>query len=255
VDLKITELGVKAEYVEDSKKVFKFFSFDKFKSLMLQEFEFDTGILPPGACMFNKSDNVMKLGIFCPGGMKDVKYNKRGNGERRITTSYNIFIPNTVWMHYFTREGVLQGSYLYTTPESFITLETMLYRYPFSNVGTGGSVCWGSSNMYGKKYDNMLGCASLIPLFYEQPFNKDLDDNMSRADVKAVARAKGLKPSDLEDGSASEAGDSDHDDDYCMFHTTELYFKIFNNVTSFGEGLYLREMGTVDSRWKSLTRG
>jgi len=121
------------------------------------------GTLPFGYvdCLYGGPGNY-KIAVLYPEKARGVKYYK---------DTYRVPYPNVLFI-FDVKGGVLHSHYAFAVKDAEITAETVLYKYPFGNVGVGGSMCFGTI-----KRPNMTLMSSVdevCQLFFNGETNDDL---------------------------------------------------------------------------------
>ena len=127
-------------------------------------------------------------------GVSTVRYRKNSNDTEeyflllkrtRCDIKYHsdlfkdVGIPNLIFMIKIF-EGQLRTMRVCAVKETRITNNTQIYHYPFSNVGSDGSVCFGRNAIYEFRYDNIENLFSVPFIFLSMPNNDDMyGDNLS----------------------------------------------------------------------------
>ena len=99
---------------------------------------YTTGLLPDGCVAAVMGQDVITYFIRYPELYADISY---------YGTEYLRFpIPRLVFgFKYLPREGKVAGCRLCVVKDERLTAQTPVYRYPFSNVGSGGHICTGNN--------------------------------------------------------------------------------------------------------------
>jgi hypothetical protein len=185
ITMRIDDYGVNVEIENEGQKSFKYLSMPKFQQLALQDYNFDTGLLPVGTVAFKRSGAEERLAIVQPAGIKHVKFEVDQGKEKRIE-EYKIFpVPPLLWIFKLDLDKCLKETKVFALQSGFVVANTMLFDAPFSNVSSqNGNVCWGNNKVLDKPFKTLVGLSSLPKIFFSQPFNKDLDEEIGNPDHK-----------------------------------------------------------------------
>ena len=109
-----------------------------------------------------KSEVYYEIAVMYPGKVRGVKYYK---------DTYRVPYPNTLYT-YSVLNGVVQSKHCFAVIDDVITPETVLYRFPFGNVGSMGSMCYG--NIHLPDCTELSSIDTLVELFLSGDVNDDL---------------------------------------------------------------------------------
>lgn len=100
-----------------------------------------------------------------------VLYPAKIRGVKYYNNTYRIPNPNTLFI-YDVKRGVVCSKLCFAVKDETITDETILYHYPFGNVGEYGSMCYGNIKL--PDVTNMSAIDELVELFLSGDVNDDL---------------------------------------------------------------------------------
>jgi hypothetical protein len=113
-----------------------------------------------------------------------------------FTIYKNIYFPNLLMMLNLTKDGrgnmMVKDSGLLCYKEAFLTDNTQLYRFPFSNThkdSTCGKICWGSQSAQANSLAQSIG---VIHSFLGAVMNHHLFDSFKIKDFSAVCSSQVL---------------------------------------------------------------
>lgn len=175
ITIKIDDLGVNVEIENDGKKKYKYLSMPKFQQLVLQDYNFSTGLMPVGAVAFSRSGNGERIAIMQPASVQKVSFEIGEENKKPKLEKFAVPIPPLLWMFGLNLEKKLRDTCVFALKDTLLIESTMLFHVPFSNVNEDGRVCWGHHNVYDRPFKTLVGLISLTRLFFLQPFNRDLD--------------------------------------------------------------------------------
>lgn len=112
-------------------------------------------------CLYGSQGNY-EIAVMYPGKVRGVKYYK---------DTYRVPYPNTLYT-YNVLKGVVQSKHCFAVIDDVITPETVLYRFPFGNVGSMGSMCYG--NIHLPDCTELSSIDTLVELFLSGDVNDDL---------------------------------------------------------------------------------
>jgi len=176
ITIKIDDFGVNVEIENDGKKRFKYLSMPKFQQLVLQDYDFSTGLMPVGTIAFSRSGNGEKIAIMQPASIQDVQFEIQQENANPLIEKFTVPVPPLLWIFCLNLEKKLSSTSVFALKTGLVINTTPLFRVPFSNVNEDGRVCWGNSNeVLDQPFKIFVGLISLMRLFFKQPFNADLD--------------------------------------------------------------------------------
>lgn len=85
-------------------------------------------------------------------------------------TLYDICLPSLVFCFEIEKERI-RSTKVYVIKDKRPTDKSRLYRYPFGNVSTGGSVCWGNNRL--PDISELKALESVMMFFIQSPGNAD----------------------------------------------------------------------------------
>lgn len=173
--IRVNDYGVNIEIENNGQKKFKFLSLPKFQQLVLQDYNFDTGLMPVGTIAFSRSGNGERVAIIQPESMQKVSFEIQEADKSSMIEKFTVPVPPLLWIFSFDLGKKLNGADVFALKDTFLIKSTMLFHAPFSNVNEDGRICWGHENVLDKPFKTLVGLVSLTRLFFSQPFNADLD--------------------------------------------------------------------------------
>ena len=180
IEMKFDDYGVEVAINNNGNKQFKYLSFPKFQQIVLQQYNFNSGIMPLGSVAYKKSGKGEALAVIQPGHSQQVKYELFPDTHKPQIHKFTVPLPPLLWIYKLTIDKRLSGTYVYSLKKPVVFPGIMLYSAPFSNVGNDGGICWGSgSELLERPFKTLSGLTYLPTLFFTQPFNHDLDHNLS----------------------------------------------------------------------------
>lgn len=104
----------------------------------------------------------------------------------------DIGMPNLIFV-FRLFSNTIQVGYVVATQDSEINEDTQLYHYPFSNVFTNGSICWGNKL---PAYDELKHVQNVPEMFLSMPNNNHNygANNFSGLEYRPLLEALGGKP-------------------------------------------------------------
>lgn len=173
--IRVNDYGVNIEIQNNGQKKFKFLSLPKFQQLVLQDYNFDTGLMPVGTIAFSRSGNGERVAIMRPASVENVQFEIPQEKENPVIEKFTVPTPPLLWIFSLNFGKKLNGADVFALKDTFLIKSTMLFHAPFSNVNGDGRICWGHENVLDKPFKTLVGLVSLTRLFFSQPFNADLD--------------------------------------------------------------------------------
>ncbi len=155
---------------EDGCKISKRLSLSEYIQVLSEQSDVWTEIpkVPKGTVKLNWRDKEnYRIAVFIPKDVRPTIFLKRGEP---------LMIPYPNLIFYFEmKNGTVSKSLCFAVKDSFesITDTTKLYNYPFGNVSTSGSICWGG-NFLGILKGNPQELEKRISLFFDAATNTDL---------------------------------------------------------------------------------
>lgn len=135
------------------------------------------GQLPKGFVDGGVEGNALEAIIRVPGGKRPFIY---------YETEYLVPFPDMVF-HFIAQRGRPT-----LTTVHFMDEQGNLYHYPFGNVYSNASICWGQNML--PKIDCLRDFDKLVSLFYSAPTNDDL---YSKVEAKIKGEKVSLSQRDL----------------------------------------------------------
>lgn len=176
ITIKIDDYGVNVEIENDGKKKCKYLSMPKFQQLVLQDYDFNTGLVPVGTVAFGRSGSGERIAIVQPPSIQKAQFEIGEEDRKPLIEKFTIPIPPLLWIFGLNLEKKLSSTSVFALKETLLIESTMLFHSPFSNVNEDGVVCWGQgSEVLDRPFKTLVGLVSLTRLFFTQPFNADLD--------------------------------------------------------------------------------
>lgn len=174
--IKVNDYGVNVEIENNGQKKFKYLSLPKFQQLVLQDYDFNTGLMPVGTVAFRRNGTGERITIIQPASIQNVQFEIQEENKNPVIEKFTVPIPPLLWMFGLDLEKKLNSTSVFALKTGLIINTTPLFRVPFSNVNEDGRVCWGDSNeVLDQPFKILVGLISLTRLFFNQPFNADLD--------------------------------------------------------------------------------
>jgi len=146
-------------------------SFDSVKKNNKDKILSGTGILP-------NSDSVSTLKVIQYDNDKRTVYLLRKNRPTTINFEdslfHNVKMPRLIFKIDFKKNDVTTAK-VFATKDKVITKKTKLYKYPLSNVGSNGGICFG--NIERPAYKNGISSFSFPDFFLSTRMNFDYYNN------------------------------------------------------------------------------
>jgi hypothetical protein len=118
--------------------------------------------LPPNTVKYAKmSDDTEMVFMICPETKATIQYHQ--------TTFTDVPFPNMVFV-FSVRHERLVDKRVYVYKDRFLREDTLLYRYPFSNVYNSGQLCYFSD----EKFKDLVQLQTFPYRWLETPFNDHL---------------------------------------------------------------------------------
>lgn len=176
IKIALDSYGAQVEIEKEGQKQFKFLSFPKFQQLILQKYNFNSGLLPFGSIAFKRNCHGQSVAVLESAKIRKVRFEVLRDKEQPKIEKFKVPMPPLLWIFSLDINKKLVNVRVYALKSLFVTSNTLLYYPPFSNVSDSG-ICWGKSHEFvmGKSFRALVGLSSLIHLFFNQPFNHDLD--------------------------------------------------------------------------------
>lgn len=99
-------------------------------------------------------------------------------------TRYDVCMPSLVFEFKIEKE-VLAKTSVFCLKDKVPTEKSQLYRYPFGNVHSSGSVCWGSNPI--PRIRDLRGLEEVMTLFIQSPCNDDLYNSLECVGVENLS--------------------------------------------------------------------
>jgi len=185
ITIRIDDYGVNIEIESNGQKKFKYLSLLKFQQLVLQDYDFNTGLMPVGTIAFSRSGNGEKIAIMQPASIQEVQFEIPQENANPVIEKFTVPVPPLLWRFGLGLDRKLKDTSVLALKTGLVIDTTPLYHVPFSNVNEDGRVCWGQGNeILNSPFKTLVGLISLPRLFFRQPFNRDLDNGGSRNESK-----------------------------------------------------------------------
>ena len=178
IKLELSESGVAVDILENEIRTQKYLSLASFRSGVMSGFKLDTGLLPSGTVAYQKAGTITKVAFIQQAGIQSVGFEKTEmiNGEKKtIIRKFKVPFPLFLWIATLDIKNVINETKIYAVKDKLITMDTILYNAPFSNVYSAGRVCWGNDNILSVPLKTLVGLESLPGIFFSKTFNIDLD--------------------------------------------------------------------------------
>lgn len=124
------------------------------------------GAMPPGYVTGSISPSCLqkkKVVLQLPAEIRPILYYGK---------LYNIPFPSIVFLFETGKNRNVVNSYCFAADTDPLTQESTLYEYPFGNVYSNASICWGNISL--PEIDSFSEFKKLIPLFFGAETNDDL---------------------------------------------------------------------------------
>ena len=157
----------------DGSLVTKQFTPETLAKIISQNINIDTGVLPPNTMRYTCNHNGIFVGIFSPSTVRNVLYRNR---ESDKLLRFQCPTPNSIFIMWFDKSEKLKQVFVFALKTNLLVDNSVIHQYPFGNVHKTGTICLG--NALAGISINVANCGSVIDLFYNSPFNSDLDTNM-----------------------------------------------------------------------------
>lgn len=185
ITIRIDDYGVNIEIENNGQKKFKYLSLPKFQQLVLQDYDFNTGLMPPGTIAFRRNGTEERIAIMQPASIQDVQFEIQEENASPVIEKFTVPMPPLLWIFGFGLDRKLKDTSVFALKTGLVINSTPLYHVPFSNVNEDGRVCWGHTNeVLNSPFKTLVGLVSLTRLFFRQPFNSDLDNGNGRNESK-----------------------------------------------------------------------
>jgi hypothetical protein len=183
ITIKIDDYGANVEMENDGKKKFKYLSMPKFQQLVLQDYDFNTGLMPVGTIAFQRNGTGERIAIMQPASLQNVQFEICEENRNPVIEKFTVPVPPLLWMFSLSLDRKLKDTGVFALKAGLVISTTPLFHVPFSNVNEDGRVCWGDGNeVLNSPFKTLVGLISLPGFFFRQPFNRDLDNGGSRND-------------------------------------------------------------------------
>ncbi|MED3576126.1 hypothetical protein [Cytobacillus praedii] len=124
------------------------------------------GFMPKNIVYYGKTFSSDLVVIDVPKGQHNIKYHNvefKNVGHPRLLFSFVV------------KDERISSIRIFAVKDNFLSEDTQLYHYPYSNVHDSGTVCWS----YGQYHINQLDKLQHIPyIFLSTPNNSHLSDNV-----------------------------------------------------------------------------
>ena len=171
IQSKTIEIDNLIELLESSKVSFNNRKYkDEYSSIA-----YDTGILP--------SDNGVSISriIDLQNKNKIVVLKKKSDKHDFVyhkTRFENVGLPALVFFLFINKQNIIYRGSLFALKNETLTENTVLYKYPFTNVGIEGDICFGA-NKESLKINSLLELKTFPDKFLMMPSTHDLgNDNV-----------------------------------------------------------------------------
>lgn len=147
----------------------KIISLDSLAKAVSRCASLDTGFLDPHVVRYIRDAGNVLLINYDPPNIRRVTYYQR--------ETYVIPTPPNVFLFLFKEDNnywKFASGYVFSVKDRFINDSTLLYYFPFANVGVDGHICWGSVPVAGNRYQLSSASTDLINNFWTSSFNSDL---------------------------------------------------------------------------------
>lgn len=170
--LEINDYGIVVKTQENGVINSKIVDPEDIARALANQVKIDTGILPRNTRYYAKKDNGGVIVLEMPEHTRRIEHS-------RVGESYIVPMPYTCFViFYHTNNDRYSDTYyvyqtfLFATMGPILDSSTVLYRFPFGNVGSNGLVCWGTVQM---PTVSSLSELSIVPeLLLGSKFNGDL---------------------------------------------------------------------------------
>lgn len=170
--LEISKDGIElCEHYSDGSSILKNIGVNDFRTRISKTSSLDSGLLPPGTRYYKKSNRRELVVMESPEAIFDVTFQDNEDEEEE---HFRIPVPRSLWMIYLEEKNgkkTYAEGFLFALREPLLSGNTMLYRFPFSNVLDW--ICWGDNKL--PEWNSLIGLYSLPSIFYSGKFNHDLD--------------------------------------------------------------------------------
>jgi len=185
ITIRIDDYGVNIEIENNGQKKFKYLSLPKFQQLVLQDYDFNTGLMPPGTIAFRRNGTEERIAIMQTASIQDVQFEIQEENANPVIEKFTVPMPPLLWIFGFGLDRKLKDTSVFALKTGLVIDTTPLFHVPFSNVNEDGRVCWGHTNeVLNSPFKTLVGLVSLTRLFFRQPFNSDLDNGNGRNESK-----------------------------------------------------------------------
>jgi hypothetical protein len=182
ITIRIDDYGVNIEIENNGQKKFKYLSLPKFQQLVLQDYDFSTGLMPVGTIAFERNGTGEKIAIMQPASIQNVQFEICEENKNPVIEKFTVPMPPLLWIFGLGLDRKLKDASVFALKTGLVIDTTPLFHVPFSNVNEAGRVCWGHGNdILNSPFKTFVGLISLPRLFFSQPFNADLDNGGSRS--------------------------------------------------------------------------
>ena len=207
INIQLHDMGASVEIVKDTAKIVKTVSISTLQSILMKNVPLDTSVLPYGTVAYKKISGHQTIAILHPGSIREVKFEMvvetSDNKVKRKVEEFTIPTPHLLWLFSLNDAGRIEGTELYSIKDLVFTEKTILHRYPFSNCGQDGHVCWGNNDIiHTKQFEKLVGLTYMPSLFFEQAFNADLDNGFGFDTIKTMTFGNKL-PTNLKSKSGT----------------------------------------------------
>ena len=181
ITIRLDDYGVNIEIEDNGQKKFKYLDLPKFQQLVLQDYDFNTGLMPVGTIAFRRSGTEERIAIMQPARIQKVQFEIQEQDKSPVIEKFTVPMPPLLWIFGLSLDRKLKDTRVFALKTGLVINSTQLFHVPFSNVNENGGVCWGEGNdVLNNSFKTLVGLTSLTRLFFRQPFNRDLDNGTSR---------------------------------------------------------------------------
>ena len=86
---------------------------------------------------------------------------------------FNVHTPSLLFA-VVIKDDIISSVKVFALKEDFLTENTELYAYPFSNVYNNGRICFGANNISSKKFKDFKDILSIPSMFLNMPSTHEL---------------------------------------------------------------------------------
>lgn len=172
---------------DDGSVIHKTISLQDFLNLLQGSSDYEGMYIPIGeiphgyynAIISNYYENTFAVDIVVPAGVRSTTYMEK---------NYKIPYPNLLF-RFFVKQKQLNKSKCFALKTKKPSKNEPLFYYPFGNVYSDGSICWGG-NYFGELY-SMKELDEVVSIFFGSPTNNDLysSEHLNDAPYTLLLRA------------------------------------------------------------------